>query len=288
MKSAACVLALLFATVASTHAGLRAARGTARSGRQPAPGAASAEMFPEAIPGVLEAEARTSKSHLVVEDEETEVSALSLMAFLEVAAGAGKNVTMLNRGRATMVNKGRDDGNKTAKGDDGNKTAKEGEPAKNVTKDAKTAPAAKAGYTQKESFMMACLRHVEALIQRLDQSYTDIHLDAVLKDQCQHEANFPLSQSDGFKHKQACEEFADLLVQARDENLKDGTINGYTLFCNRMHEHKYGTEEPPKQAEVKQPEQTSQWLFWVITAIIIILVVCGIGGIVFYLTRSQA
>lgn len=255
-------------------------------------------MFPEAIPGVLEAEARVSKSHLVVEDQVTEESALSLMAFLELAADAEKNVTMLNKGHTTMLNRGQDAAiaeEPEAKKDEkkpenstelAEKTKKEGEVEKNGGKQISTA---KAGYTQKQSFMMACLRHVEALIQRLDQSYTDVHLGEVLRDQCALEGHFPLSQSDGFKHKQACEEFAGLLVEARDENLKDGTINGYTLFCERMHEHKYGkAEEPAKKAEPKKPEAASNWLFWLITCLIILLVVAGIGGIVFYLTRAPA
>merc|ERR1719399_2461113 len=157
-----------------------------------------------------------------MEDVETERSALSLMSFLEVAM------------------RGEDDDIGIAEGsDDMSKDIGIAEAAEKEEK--KEEPSRK-----KVDFMTVCLRHVEGLVQTLDQSYTDEHLGDVLHSTCIHEKDFPLSQHDGFKHKQACDEFADLLVAARDENLKDGTISGYNKFCDGYYEHKFGKAEPKK------------------------------------------
>merc|ERR1719231_1633103 len=113
---------------------------------------------------------------------------------------------------------------------------------------------------KKVDFMTVCLRHVEGLVQTLDQSYTDEHLGDVLHSTCIHEKDFPLTQSDGFEHKQACDEFANLLVAARDENLKDGTISGYNHFCDRYYEHINGDKEPKRAESHKSGAKESRGL----------------------------
>merc|ERR1719428_1179135 len=118
-----------------------------------------------------------------MEDVETERSALSLMSFLEVAM------------------RGEDDDIGIAEAAE--KEEKKKEPKKEKKEKKKEAPSRK-----KVDFMTVCLRHVEGLVQTLDQSYTDEHLGDVLHSTCIHEKDFPLSQYDGFKHKQACDEFA--------------------------------------------------------------------------------
>merc|ERR1719171_1367066 len=172
-----------------------------------------------------------------MEDVETERSALSLMSFLEVA--------MRGEDDDIGIAEGSDDMSK----DIGIAEAAEKEEKKKQPKKEKKEKKEKkkeAPSRKKVDFMTDCLRHVEGLIQTLDQSYTDEHLGDVLHSTCIHEKDFPLSQHDGFKHKQACDEFADLLVAARDENLKDGTISGYNKFCDGYYEHKFGKAEPKK------------------------------------------
>merc|ERR1719327_19321 len=191
-----------------------------------------------------------------MEDVETERSALSLMSFLEVAMRGEDDDIGIAEGSDDMS---KDIGIAEAAEKEAKKEKKEKKEKK------KEAPSRK-----KVDFMTVCLRHVEGLVQTLDQSYTDEHLGDVLHSTCIHEKDFPLSQYDGFKHKQACDEFADLLVTARDENLRDGTINGYNKFCDGYYEHKFGKAEP-KKAESDAKNARSHILVLVIGGLISLL-----------------
>merc|ERR1719313_341055 len=193
-------------------------------------------------------------------------SALSLISFLEFSMRGGDDDIGIAEGNHDLsgdLASGKDIGI----AEEAKKEEKKKEPKKKKEKKVKKID------QKKLDFMPDCLRHVEALVQNLDQSYTDEHLSDVLHSTCIHEKEFPLTQSDGFKHKQACDEFADVLVAARDENLKDGTISGYTKFCERYYEHISGHAEPVKaESHLERKEEGNKW--WPIVIVGVLVLVC--------------
>jgi hypothetical protein len=117
-----------------------------------------------------------------------------------------------------------------------------------------------------KKFKPACLRHVQQLVSKSDRAHTDVHLDQELLQQCELERQYPLTRSDGFEDEQACKDFASMLVAARDDNLRDGSVRGYEYFCRQYYVHKGGeipeddtpvSEEPEwgvKPAEIRASE----------------------------------
>jgi len=92
-----------------------------------------------------------------------------------------------------------------------------------------------------DDFEPKCLSHLKNLLDELDKAYTDEQLRTVLGHECQNEDAFPHSYQDGFKQKQKfCQQFADDLAMARDEELRTGDVRGYKDFCQSYYDHRLG------------------------------------------------
>mmetsp|Transcript_2090 Transcript_2090/g.4753 ORF Transcript_2090/g.4753 Transcript_2090/m.4753 type:complete len:226 (-) Transcript_2090:164-841(-) len=132
--------------------------------------------------------------------------------------------------------------------------------------------------TAKEKFLDSCLLHVRRLIGSLDRSYTDENLMRVLKHSCQHSENFPSVYEDGFKHSEACNDFAEQLHAARMKELENSTSTlGYSKFCADYYAHLLGGSATP--VKVKATPQAS-YLIWIILALIIL--VLGLGSMIYF------
>ncbi|CAK0880713.1 unnamed protein product, partial [Prorocentrum cordatum] len=84
-----------------------------------------------------------------------------------------------------------------------------------------------------EDFMPQCLAHLHRVIRRVDRWYTDEQLGVLLSRECDLDQTF-LSYEDGFKHREACEEFGADLTKARFEELASGSTKGYLEFCAKL------------------------------------------------------
>lgn len=259
------------AAAAGTH-GLRAAREArgakhAQAAAQPSAAHVSAQLFPEALEGVLSsAYPPTSPpeppkvSHTIIEVAEAH-EAQALLRFLleepiqekpDFQVAVTKNETAQAAAPEEAGVYHVDHGHHHL----GNGSVEE--------------------YHIPAAFMEKCLDHVKSLVMKLDGSYTDVHLYWVLMQQCELEEVYPRSVSDGFNHAAACEEFAVLLVQARDDHLATGTNEGYVRFCERYHEHKFGRPEPKAAEPPPPPEQkTVNWI-WIVVALAVVAVCLGI------------
>lgn len=90
-----------------------------------------------------------------------------------------------------------------------------------------------------DEWLPKCVHHVKALVADLDRSYTDAQLKYALQTDCHLDKEFTVYE-DGFHNKTACEKFAELLVIAREADLKYGTDEGYKGFCTDYYLHKNG------------------------------------------------
>lgn len=110
-------------------------------------------------------------------------------------------------------------------------------------------------------YLPGCLAHVKNLVSALDRSYTDVQLETVLKQDCELEKEFPQSQEDGFEHQEACLQFAERLVKARDTELETGSVKGYEEFCQLYYIHKGGVipgAEKQEEVEYEVPRLESK------------------------------
>lgn len=103
--------------------------------------------------------------------------------------------------------------------------------------------------TEFRQFLPACMEHLKTLVHKVDASYTDVQLETVLETECEHEKNFPLVYEDGFQKTSHCKDFACLLVDAREAELrKDGWVVAYNKACEA-----YWFLQHPKKVEQKAP-----------------------------------
>lgn len=110
-----------------------------------------------------------------------------------------------------------------------------------------------------DEWLPKCIRHVKALVLDLDRSYTDQQLKYALETDCELDKQFTVYE-DGFHNKSACTKFAELLVIAREADLKYDTDEGYKGFCSDYYLHKGGDvpEEKEKvEAEIKEEGGTA-------------------------------
>lgn len=91
-----------------------------------------------------------------------------------------------------------------------------------------------------ETFMPACGSHVRKVVTSVDHSYSDEQLRTVLEHQCRLDKAFDHVAEDGFKHHDACVEFARQLSDARHEELSTGSSQGYAAFCADFFVHRGG------------------------------------------------
>lgn len=110
-------------------------------------------------------------------------------------------------------------------------------------------------------FLPACLKHVNETLEYVDRAYTDLNLHTALLSQCELEERFPNTHEDGFKHTEACEVFATLLVEARNLDLDTGDREGYVYFCETFYAHKGGKVQ---HAHAPPPESGRGKLFWIL------------------------
>ena len=118
-----------------------------------------------------------------------------------------------------------------------------------------------------DDFMPTCLAHVDKLLATIDRSYTDVQIKPVLEQVCWHEHYFPSVTEDGFSDKEACHEFAEMLTQARDVELENGSKDLYTTFCEKYYVHKGGilhmlTPHAPEPEAPPPPVKEGLSYFW--------------------------
>lgn len=101
-------------------------------------------------------------------------------------------------------------------------------------------------------FVPACVAHTRKLTRTIDRAYSDTHLRTVLENECSLDKMF-VSVETGFADHDACKRFAKLLSDARDAELKDGSVDGYVAFCEYYYDYK-GKLEKSGHAE----ERTSK------------------------------
>jgi len=110
-----------------------------------------------------------------------------------------------------------------------------------------------------EEFLPLCVEHVKQTVRTVDFSYTDEQLKPILEEQCLLDGSFPHVHENGFKHEQACREFAEQLVSARDQELETKSDKGYTEFCMDYIQHKTGgatqAKKSPKKEESGAPSR---------------------------------
>jgi len=107
-----------------------------------------------------------------------------------------------------------------------------------------------------EDFMPACLEHTKDLVHSMDHGYTDLQLQQNLEYECQRDKEFTTVE-DGFDDHEACLKFANELVAARNKELKTGSDNGYTKFCEKFFVHK-GGEKPTKEKKEKKDKKNKK------------------------------
>lgn len=98
-------------------------------------------------------------------------------------------------------------------------------------------------------FKPACVAHTRKLTKTIDMAYSDAQLETVLENECSLDKMF-ISVETGFNDYDACKRFAKLLTNARDMELKDGSVEGYEKFCEYYYEYK-GKLEKSGQVEDK-------------------------------------
>mmetsp|Transcript_68602 Transcript_68602/g.178679 ORF Transcript_68602/g.178679 Transcript_68602/m.178679 type:complete len:310 (+) Transcript_68602:36-965(+) len=133
-----------------------------------------------------------------------------------------------------------------------------------------------------EDFMPQCLAHLHRVIRRVDRWYTDEQLGVLLSRECDLDQTF-LSYEDGFKHREACEEFGADLTKARFEELASGSTKGYLEFCEKYHAHL--TKEPTTTAtttlaELPVREGSEWWWNYLIVGMFILVFACLLGALV--------
>lgn len=99
-----------------------------------------------------------------------------------------------------------------------------------------------------DDWLPKCVHHVKALVLDLDRSYTDQQLKYALRTDCILDKQFTVYE-DGFHNKSACDKFAELLVIAREADLKYDTDEGYKGFCTDYYMHKSGKNVKKPEAE---------------------------------------
>jgi len=112
-----------------------------------------------------------------------------------------------------------------------------------------------------KSFMDACLVHTAEMIDKVDQSYTDVQLKTVLENECHLAKEFPLTYTTNFDDHQACMDFASFLADARREELDSANhtnTKGYTEFCAKFYQDKYGQAVAVEGAK---PEVVDAWVW---------------------------
>jgi hypothetical protein len=185
------------------------------------------------------------------------------------------------------------------KAEEAEKNSTAAEKAEKANKKAKEAPRgskAPTGKTDEEveeeitykQFMVACLVHTAEVIQRIDGSYTDSHLQTVLENECHLSKEFPLTKKSGFDNHEDCMAFAKDLTRARHEELDDGTTEGYKAFCKDFYETQILTKEVEKEKEAETELEKEEGVVltmggrgvWLILGCLA-LCLCGIMAVIF-------
>lgn len=115
-----------------------------------------------------------------------------------------------------------------------------------------------------EEFMSQCLDHVHQLVNTIDQHYTDVQLESVLKHDCELTKEFPATRDASYKSHEACLEFASKLTDCRMQELRTGKSSQYQGFCQSYYEHLGGarqvTRRAPAQAAPEQKFDSGKWI----------------------------
>jgi len=154
-------------------------------------------------------------------------------------------------------------------------------------------------------FLPVCFGHVKTLLRRLDLSYTDVRLRDVLVNACKATKEFPLVYDEGFKSADGCAKFADLLVDAREHELKVRSTRRYNTFCRSFYRYVYGdrlphddannaalaadqkadeAEEMSKPAPQAQEKGSPMWI-WALVLLFVVLLVAG--GVFWWMSRKK-
>eukprot|EP00927_Polykrikos_kofoidii_P046887 TRINITY_DN40_c0_g1_i1.p1 TRINITY_DN40_c0_g1~~TRINITY_DN40_c0_g1_i1.p1 ORF type:complete len:193 (-),score=33.45 TRINITY_DN40_c0_g1_i1:263-757(-) len=107
----------------------------------------------------------------------------------------------------------------------------------NGTADANATANLSANASAIDAFLPQCLTYIAKLLKRLDRSYTDVQIQPVLEHVCSHEPDFPHAAEDGFSNKATCQEFAEMLANARETERQTGSKDAYEEYCKKYHEH---------------------------------------------------
>jgi len=91
------------------------------------------------------------------------------------------------------------------------------------------------------------------LIRMVDRSYTDIHLQTVLENECMLEKDFPGSCDSGFLRHKHCTDFAVQLHDARWLELETGSDKGYVQACKDYYNLRMGINTPKQQVVAVVP-----------------------------------
>jgi len=155
-------------------------------------------------------------------------------------------------------------------------------------------------------FLPVCFDHVKTLLHRLDLSYTDVRLRDVLVNACKATKEFPLVYDEGFKSADGCAKFADLLVDAREHELKVRSTRRYNTFCRSFYRYVYGdrlphddannaalaadqkadeAEEMSKPAPQAQEKGSPMWWMWALVLLFVVLLVAG--GVFWWMSRKK-
>eukprot|EP00927_Polykrikos_kofoidii_P046891 TRINITY_DN40_c0_g1_i5.p1 TRINITY_DN40_c0_g1~~TRINITY_DN40_c0_g1_i5.p1 ORF type:complete len:162 (-),score=27.27 TRINITY_DN40_c0_g1_i5:239-724(-) len=107
----------------------------------------------------------------------------------------------------------------------------------NTTADANASANVSGNASVNDTFVPQCLTYIAKLLKRLDRSYTDVQIQPVLENVCSHEPDFPHVAEDGFSDKATCQEFAEMLANARETERQTGSKDAYEEYCKKYHEH---------------------------------------------------
>lgn len=102
-----------------------------------------------------------------------------------------------------------------------------------------------------EEFKPHCVNHVTKMVSKIDESYTEEEIEAILQHECDLARQNPESRKSGFKSHQACKVFATKLAKARAEEVKTGNTNQYEQFCKEYHHHLQHDPEVPHGSKWK-------------------------------------
>lgn len=105
-------------------------------------------------------------------------------------------------------------------------------------------------------FRPACVAHTRKLTRTIDMAYTDEQLRTVLENECKLDKMF-VSVETGFNDYNACKRFAKQLSDARNMELKDGSVEGYEKFCFYYYAYK-GKLETSGQAKEKPSKENER------------------------------